>query len=412
MAINDGDIVDVERIPYYQVTLPGNEADELVGNTFLNLQNWSKDVLNNAISAIDAISEFTSSIKFTDVGLSLGGETVTIPDLPDPPNKPTISFNNITAPTIPNITIPEGTFSYVDSTYVSSLIDAIKTNLLSIVINGGSGLGEEYETALWERSKARMNDEFDRRRIQTIESIANAGWDIPGGALAAMTQNVENDREHQMDQINRDITTKDAELAHEAWKFATQYGIEIEKLTSDNFNKKQQRALDAAKALTEALTLEFRLQIEHINALIAVYKAQTDIEAIKIDSQTKVYMAEIDGYRGYVGAVADKARAEATVIQANASYNAAISEVLVKQEEAKMQGQINEANLALEKLKSVANVTSALASSLATAMHVSASIGDSVSRTTSNSYGYNTSITNTATLGESHSEGTSDETAP
>jgi len=224
----------------------------------------------------------------------------TLPDVP--------TLQDILLPSAPEITIPSfdgvspdidivppgSLFSYQEGTYQSDLEDAIKEKLLTDVRDGGSGLGEDVEDAIWNRARARMELQKERVYTEAEDYFASRGWEIPPGALGGRLQEAVKEQERADTQINYEIMIEQAKLAQNNTQFAITQGLELERTRINLVNQIADRAFNAAKYLQEAAIGVFNAEVTKANLELDKYKTQASVYTSLIQAS----LLELERYKG------------------------------------------------------------------------------------------------------------------
>lgn len=88
------------------------------------------------------------------------------------------------------------------------------------IMNGGTGINVNVESALWERGRARLLRQAERDAATMQEQYARAGWPLPPGAMLHAISNIRQDSRDKLAEQSRDITVKSFETEVENIKFA------------------------------------------------------------------------------------------------------------------------------------------------------------------------------------------------
>lgn len=217
--------------------------------------------------------------------------------LPDPPSTNILPFTlEFPEDTITDSDIAE--FEYTEAEYISGLQDAVKAKLLYDVENGGTGLDEDIETAIFERGAERDLIALEEAVQNLTSEWGKSGFPLPTGALAAQIKDIYDNYENTKLDRSRDISIKQAELAQTNTHFAITSSLTMEGILMQHANNVANRALEAAKAVTTMSIAVFNVQVERFKARLGAYKtgaeayeAQLRGELAKVD----IYKAEMEG---------------------------------------------------------------------------------------------------------------------
>ena len=222
--------------------------------------------------------------------------TLTLPAVPilldiTVPDAPLLAIPNFSAiaPTSPQAA--RFTFSFAEPTYTSSLLDALRSRLLTMVNGANTGLDPTVEAAIWNRGRARETVNAGRKVKEAISNFARRGFAKPQGALAAEIAQANQDAAAAISTINRDVMIKQAELEQENRKFAFEEAFKVESSMLTFANQIAQRGLDAARYAQEAaITLyqsivqSYTADIQAYSAKVEQWKAATQAELTKLEN--------------------------------------------------------------------------------------------------------------------------------
>ena len=222
--------------------------------------------------------------------------------IPSPPEYNTASFEGV-MPTA-DLTPPETMFVYNEAEYSSALKDKLAEKLLYDLINGGTGLNEETEQAIWDRATSRQEDENEAAINEAMNFWASRGFSMPVGALNGTIIEVSDRIRRRKDDLNNDILVQQSKLAQENTHFAISEAIQMEKNLMDNANQVQNRAFESAKATVELAAVVYKVKTEQYIAQLEGYKVQAQVFEIKIRAEiakAEFYKARIEGIKASVG---------------------------------------------------------------------------------------------------------------
>jgi len=448
MAINVG------RVPHTSYSIGANEAGQLVEDKFTSAQDYASDAVTTAKFYLDTlaalftdISPPTSDISYAFQESAIDNDLTSL--RPEAPSDADLTPETITAPsrpvfstvTVPTVTIPaydivepDVDFNYDETGYSSDLNTALIAVVKDFLAEGGTGLGAETESALWERARNRTELENERLYAETENYFAARGYEIPPGMLSGRLLEITKEINRNNQQLNYEITIEQARLAKEHSQFIISSSIQLEGQEKELFNSSANRLLDAAKAAAEVILRVYTTKVEaYVNRikgssleveteklkadivtqsnqnLVSVY--QSDIEAYKINVTTelsiieniaKVYGYKIAGYEADSKAMAITLDAQIQEYKAKIEQANNQTTLSLKEAELTLQGYLGSTGLTIEGQKAMANISSQLAASAMSSVNASASLSDSLSRGVSMGYSHNETLTNSARLSETH----------
>jgi hypothetical protein len=234
------------------------------------------DVIN-AVAPNEAVPD-----KLTDIG------NYTIPS---PPSITVADFGD-PLPTF-SLTLPDLEFSYVEPIYSSALKDALTTKLLSDVENGGTGLSEEVEDAIWERTRERDDKDYVEAATKLDSRWSGRNFSLPDGVLTELHQSLIEDDKNQRTERSRDILIKQAELAQTNTHFAITSSLALEQLELNHANEVNNRALEAAKSAVELGIAFHNLKISDFN----IQLERAKLQAVEQGSRLEAEKLRLEAYR-------------------------------------------------------------------------------------------------------------------
>jgi len=447
--------VTIEQVPHTTYSIGANEAGQLVEDKFTAAQGYASDAMTTAEYYLNTLANLFTSISVPDVDIDYSFQGVALtnnlsslrPEAPSEedltpatvsvPGRPT--FSTITIPTIiiPSYDVVEPDtvdFNYSNSTYSSDLNTALIAAVKTAIEDGGTGLGEEAEAALWVRARERTTLENERLYAETEDYFAARGYEIPPGMLSGRLLEITKEINRNNEQLNYEISIEQARLTKEHNQFIISSAIQLEGQEKELFNASAARLLEAAKTAVEVILNTYKtkvdayvaklqassleVEIEKTKAeigtksnenLVAIY--QSDIEAYKvrvatelsiIENIAKVYSYKIAGYEADAKAVAVTLDGQIQEYKARIEQANNQTELSLKEAELTLQGYLGATGLTMEGQKAIANISAQLAASALSSVNASASLGDSLSRGVGMQYSHNENLNNAASLTEQH----------
>ena len=229
--------------------------------------------------------------------------TITDISIPAPPEYDTIDFD-ATAPVM-DLDPPSTGFDYNEDPYTSDLKTALEAKLLNDVVNGGSGLPEATEQAIYDRATSRLEDEESEAYDNILYGISGRGMRVPPGALAAQLLDIENKILRSRTDLNNDILVQQSNLAQENTQFTIAQSIIHENNLMQYTSQYHQRALEASKLTVELAVTIYQVQVEAFKAQLAEYETKAKVFEARIRAETakaELYRAQIEGVKASVEA--------------------------------------------------------------------------------------------------------------
>lgn len=189
--------------------------------------------------------------------------------------------------------VPTTQFAYVEPTYSSALKDALALKLKSDVENGGTGLSEEVEDAIWERTRERDNKDYEEASTKVDSKWSERGFSLADGVLTELQRDLIVDDRNQRQERSRDILIKQAELAQVNTHFAITSSLSLEQLELNHANQIYNRALEAEKATIEFGIAYHNLKIADFNIQLQRHQSQ----AVEQGSRLEAEKVRLEAYR-------------------------------------------------------------------------------------------------------------------
>jgi hypothetical protein len=182
----------------------------------------------------------------------------------------------------------------------SELGDQIMAELMGELAEGGSGLDEDVEQAIYDRAQARQDITNERTYDEALSFFASRGWVVPPGALDAKLTEAKTEQTRADAELSKDVMIKQAELAQQNQHFIIQsalagLGQEVALYAAD-VTWSTARIDAAIKSYdvwmqheTNRIQIMLREAEINLNILLENYKVQT--EAIRAGAQIYAQLA-------------------------------------------------------------------------------------------------------------------------
>lgn len=163
---------------------------------------------------------------------------------------------------------------FQQATYLSSFFDFLEPKLTDFIENGGPGISEAVQTALFDNMRERdlqlLSDALDQVR----GNYGKRGFPLPTSMLRAQENEIVKKYQDDRSNRNREITVLLAERAQDTMKAAVSAGIRMEEVQS-------QFSLGFARLFTEVS-----------NQLIAQYRLMQDAALAEFEGQIKTIVTK------------------------------------------------------------------------------------------------------------------------
>lgn len=231
--------------------------------------------------------------------------TITLPDVPTMtgisiPAAPVLNIPDFSATLAAAPNAPANVFSFVETAYIDSLLESLKSNLEVWVNGAATGLDPVVEAAIWERGRARENVALARKQLDVYRNFASRGFSKPPGVLSVELDRAAQETQNTLSDLSRDVMIKQADLEQSNRRFAfeTAARIEGELLTYNNLLA--QRAFEAARYTQQILLDIFSAQVQRFAAQVQAYATEAQVYKTRIEAELaklEVYKSELEGQK-------------------------------------------------------------------------------------------------------------------
>lgn len=324
--------------------------------------------------------------------------TIQVPSMPTKPALATPTMGTLTVPSFGEFTKVAPTYDPThsvaplftgdirefvenpDTSVVQILLDH-RSMLNSRIINGGTGLPADIETAIWNRERDRESAVMRSAEEDVLRQDAALGFPVPSGTAQAKLYRVRADYSNKLISLGRDIAIKQAQLEIDNIQKALELLTPIEAQMVQYDTAARQRALEAVKFNNEAaiqiydvtvkafMTAQearkigveiFTAQIQAYEAEARVYTAQIEAEKAKVEVNKELiaqYIAELsvnnmllEAYKSEIEAAVSTGRMEELKIKIFDLQISAFN-AQVQAYQAKLQGKTAEVQVYAERVK-------------------------------------------------------------
>jgi hypothetical protein len=213
------------------------------------------------------------------VDISIPGMTATLP---------TLDFG------VPDISTIEAPASTEDDLYA-----AIRSKLISNILDGGTMLDSAVENDIWNRDLERHEQALQDIVDKTTSQWAKFGFSLPDGLLAGNLLAINNEYLNKKLDRSREISIKQAEFEHTGLFKSIEMGIGFEKIAMDSMNEFARRRLEAAKANGDILIAVFKERVNLFNSRLELFKS----DAVVFKTRTEAEIARAEVYKAKIGAL-------------------------------------------------------------------------------------------------------------
>ncbi len=391
-------------------------APDIVTEKFELTTGIAQTAYANTVETLNRLAALAEALELINRTITIDTTDVPMPDLtdlttptidislfrvetPETPTEPTLI--EATLDTIPS-NFPDlsvGEITGGDTTYVTSLITALKSKLLNDLQTGSTGVSADVENSIWYREYERMllahNEAMDRISAEW----SKRGFPLPSGALTSMLQEEEINYTNKRLDMSRDVAIKSFELALTNSHFIIQQTVALEARLMDFANAVAQRVYEVSKAVVDsaiaaysartdgvykqALTIieKMKAKIEYNMGLIKIYaekvnaySAKMNAESSRINAVARGYEAQMGVFNSIVNFETKKADLTLNVIKMRLEQAIANAGLLIKDKEIEMKNYELINSLREKAEEAIGAIVAQLTAGALSAVHAQASI--------------------------------------
>lgn len=237
---------------------------------------------------------------------------IALPDAPVYTIPATPAFSIVQIPVPPSIVIPDFTstlpiddlvapsnnFSFFEQAYQSAVLDELQAEILDNLQNGGYGINPEDESALYERARSRAIAGAQTKIEEAFRVGAQRSFPQPYGEIFINVERAQQDLQNSLNDINRDIVLKRADLFVDNRKFTIEQARELEQVLISYHTSLMERTLNAAKVTLDASISIFTAQVSRYNVRLEAYRTDATVFEAKIRAalgQIEIYRTTVEG---------------------------------------------------------------------------------------------------------------------
>jgi hypothetical protein len=284
-----------------------------------------------------------SSPTITDTAFP-DAPSITFPDVPSLsdiaiPSPPVLQTPQTTfaTPDVIALIVPTNNFIFNEVEYQSTLLDDTRSAILDIILNGGSGIPTDIQTAMFQRAVDNEQNTASQNALKVRRQYAASGFPVPTGAMFEALRSNSEQSMGNIGAINRDILIKAADMEISTRQFYIQQAIAVESMLINYANSRMERALNYTKltadvalmfynAAVQKYQLEFQLVDAQIKTVdlqlredlnsIEIYKAE--MEAAKVHAQ--IEELQMESYKTQIQAIEVRVQVYKSQLEAVKTY--------------------------------------------------------------------------------------------
>ncbi|MCW8037955.1 hypothetical protein [Acinetobacter entericus] len=211
------------------------------------------------------------------------------PELPD--------FNGV-PPSMDSIAVPNVFINWTTPKYSSELLDGLQAKIRAGMNDGGTGLPDAVQDALFNRSRTRQSNETDKAVQEVIHDWSARNFNMPQGQLAKQIAAIRENGRLDAADLNRDILIEASKWEIENMRFIVEKGMALEQMTMNLFSDFVNRMFEVAKFNAESQISVFNAQVALFNSQNEAFKTLTDVYKTKIEGA----LAKLNAYKTAVDA--------------------------------------------------------------------------------------------------------------
>ena len=250
-------------------------------------------------------------LEFDDPTLS-----VSLPAAPDLLSISIAPFDGLNLPTFdedsPVLTAVEPSIrEYTPGAdYTSSLLTAMQTSLQARIEDGGTGITQDVENALWDRNRER-EARAQRDALLELERMETLGYAFPPGLYLDARIKIQTETDYAARGHSREVMIKAAELEQENVKHALTTATTLESRLIDYANSVEQRLFESTRYATEAGVQIYNSKVQAFAALVDVYRAKVGV----YEAEIRAEVSRVEAYKAEVQAEEAKARVNIALVE-------------------------------------------------------------------------------------------------
>lgn len=259
----------------------------------------AKPVLSAAPDIVPIDLSKTKPIK-PPVSYPTLGELIDInlPDVP-PINFPSL---DITPPVYDVVSPETWTFSVDNFAIVTNdpLEQAVVKKLLDMVRNGGTGISEDVENAIWDRELERNEQQLEDSLDKTRTAWAKTGFSLPDGMLANSIAELQKEYMNKRLDTAREIAIKQAELEQQNLFKSLELSIQAYSKIYELLMSYEEMVFKSQEATAKFANEYIDLQLKAYQSKVEAYKAQAATYEMIIRaemSKVELYKAQLEGQK-------------------------------------------------------------------------------------------------------------------
>jgi hypothetical protein len=334
-------------------------------------QTWSS-IAKSAFQLANQYAQGVANIPITPVNFTANFSPQLalspFPTLPKPVVPADLSFTPPPVPSdIPTIDVP----TLPDLTYVSGMLDSIGGVIDTLL--GGNPMPPALARQLRDRAYSDAWAEEERAVDQAYAEFAARGFEEPPGLLNRRVAEARADARAKRQLMNRDVYIQEQMLAIENLRFAVTSGIQLESTRVRVFEAQANLEIEQVRLIEQTN----QLKLDGWRAELQLFDARLRSEVEELDAATKVFEANVRVYTADAQVSMAAGEYDNRRFQLNLAQEQAIVDTEMKRADQNFEQMRYITSVMLEIKKTLATVSSQLASSAMSAVNIGASMSSS-----------------------------------
>lgn len=333
---------------------------DIAQKAFANAQLLATQIAQLPIGTVAFNAHFDPQIAlpgFPNIAAPTAPDGLSFTPPPLPPGPPII-----TVPTLPSLS------------YVSDLLDLMKSTIITLL--DGNPLPASVADALRNRAYSEAYADEARAVDQAFDEFAARGFAEPEGQLNRRVTEARNDARNKRQQINRDIYIQEQTVAIENVRAALNAGVNLEGMQVTVFRAEADVQLETVRISAE----QNRLLMDGWRAKVELYDTKLKGEMARLDAVTKEFQANVSVFQAQAQMASAAGEYDNRRFQLNLAQEQAIVDTEMKRADQSFEQMRYITSVMLEIKKTLADVSSRLASAAMSAVNVGASVSSSTSQ--------------------------------
>lgn len=193
---------------------------------------------------------------------------------------------------------PTAVFTFNQTVFQDTLLDAVKTKLNFWLDNNQTGLSDAIYQAIWQRAREREDGISLQAREESFEEFAARGFSLPPGALVKRNQEIIQGNQNKSSSLSREQAIKQAEMEVDNVRYAMTEASRLEVALIDNHLQTERLGFDIARTTVDLALQLFAAQVNRYNADVSAFRTRAEVFKVLLEGEVlklDVFRAELEG---------------------------------------------------------------------------------------------------------------------